>query len=230
MQRKYYLKCLHRHFPVDFSGRLVVKLTGNKAVLFDDVIKAKQHDEILDEIMKIGSLRDFMNTYEFKLVHDWKSIFYYEYEIDQYSIEDDGIFGCIIRFDPNILYDISHFNNSKHSVLTIYRVEDDSRMGVYFSNLLPKQEVQRHQPAPCDDGDLSLVFDQNIQGRQTEYTKRWKFGFKSLEDLEAWFGKNVDEILEYISIYSVNDKHVIKGRKQVAFNDLNANFEGRYLT
>lgn len=174
MLRKHYLNFLYSHFSMNFSGQLVIKLTGDKAELFDDVVKAKSDDEILDEIMKIESLHDFMNKYEISLIPEWKSIFYYEYEIDDYSIEDDGIFGCIIRFDPNILYDVSDIAGSKQSVVTVYRVEDDSRMGVYFANLLPKQEVQRHQPAPCDDGELSLVFDQNIQGRQTEYTKNFR--------------------------------------------------------
>jgi len=97
--------------------------------------------------------------------------------------------------------------------MKVYRVETDEGLGpyadLYLGNILPFGSTY-DQPGPSDDGILGHLWD-----------SEHRFGFRSMEQLTAWFGDYAEQLHEVglrIAVYEVNDRcRVVHGAKQLCF-------------
>lgn len=99
--------------------------------------------------------------------------------------------------------------------MLVYRVQTESGEGPYISGkaidlLQPHQRCDDH-PAPRNDG----------VGDYYDFHGTHKFGFKSLEQLHAWFSSYECDVLRsmgfVMATYEVAEMRVRFGGKQIAF-------------
>ena len=97
--------------------------------------------------------------------------------------------------------------------MKVFRIEDIFECGPYCRNHIIRHNVhgirsQKIRPAPWNDG-ISY------------YSKDHYFGFQNLEELKRWFTqkdrKSFRKNKYRICVYEVKEKHLIIGKKQVAF-------------
>lgn len=100
--------------------------------------------------------------------------------------------------------------------MLVYRVQTECGEGPYASGiawdlLQPHQSDRENHPSPSQD---------NI-GDRSDFYGSHRFGFKSLEQLHAWFSSYECDCLRamgfVLATYAVSECHVRFGGKQIAF-------------
>jgi hypothetical protein len=98
--------------------------------------------------------------------------------------------------------------------MKVYRVETDDGLGpyvdLYLADILPYYSTY-DQPGPADDGIMGHLWDSEHH-----------FGFRSMEQLTAWFGAYAEQLHEAglrVAVYEVDDDRgrVVHGQKQLCF-------------
>lgn len=231
MRRKDFLMYIEFAFSRTFWGKTVFHIENEKAEAFHEVVKSSDHLDCCRFIAAETDLANFLSLRSLTLVTGWEKRLDIEYEIDEYMLEDEGKFSYKVSFDSNELFDLTeHEYCEGFKTVEVYRIEDDEQNGCYFANLLPGRTVLPNQTTPSEDGEISLVFDPELKASKTPYSEKWIFGFLNTEDIDRWFGKeDTTEVLDKISVYSVSEKHLLKGKIQIAFNKEYAKFKGRYI-
>lgn len=99
--------------------------------------------------------------------------------------------------------------------MLVYRIETGSGEGPYVDKDDSLWHAESHNsnprtPGPHDDGI-----------GQAHNLEEYRYGFKSIADLKAWFLPqelvNLAKLDYSISVYKIDDSLVIHGRKQIAF-------------
>ena len=105
--------------------------------------------------------------------------------------------------------------------MIVYRVENSDLNGpYYYADMFrsdwtdsEKHEDNPDRPSPFEDGMCHFANE----------LKDYKYGFKSLDDLEKWFdGDDLDSLHSYgysIVTIEVDFVNIIHGSKQIAFID-----------
>lgn len=114
--------------------------------------------------------------------------------------------------------------------MKIYRIENADGDGPYNAAYKPGGLLyQMH--TEDDDGPITAHETHpspwaDIASFASRHEGKYRFGFKSMEQLTQWFGPRARKLLESYSFelveYEVPDKFILPGYRQVAYHPLHA--------
>lgn len=124
-------------------------------------------------------------------------------------------FNCEINL--HVLYDyIKDVLGITSTVSEVYRLEAKKGDGLYSTRFAGRY-VEGSHPGPMEDNSFQGIFCSKTIGN--EFSRKWFFGFKLLDDVKNWVGDNYDLIKGDVVVkkYLVEEDYLIHGNKQSIF-------------